>query len=288
MEDQPNADSPAPPAHTSQAPRTRLAALHGYNAVDCLIGFIEEQNRVHGMEDRQTTTPVRMNHHLSNQEPDPMRWVDSWTDLSEASRERLKVEILTAYSYMFGIPLERYERLHLFWNRVFDTIAAEFLSAGLLSIDVLGGVAQVMVSDTAVAADLQEGFDKDTTCACAVGHYCIREAWIKELRRVLHPRVCFWQARLIQRGTCSSSRAERLERPEALVQQRLQLLKEYLEATGATEHAIYGCAGPGTHSCHKPEFYKYKNGTLPSSSSMALSLERFLRNKIPPPTKKNP
>ena len=116
MDDQPKADSPAPPAHAPKA--VRLAAFHDFDAAARLVGAIEEQNRIHLMEDQRTTTPVRINHHLSNHEPDPTRWVDSWTDLSDASRERLKVEILTAYSDMFGILLQRYERLHLFWNRV--------------------------------------------------------------------------------------------------------------------------------------------------------------------------
>lgn len=81
--------------------------------------------------------------------------------------------------------------------------------------------------------------------------------------------------------------AEVAEPPEgesgeaALVKWRLRLLGEYMEATGATEHAIYSAAGRD-HSCHKPEFYKWKRGELPAESETARSLERFLAAKQPP------
>lgn len=66
---------------------------------------------------------------------------------------------------------------------------------------------------------------------------------------------------------------------EGLVQWRLNLLEDYKAATGASEYAIYAY---GEHGCHKPEFYAWKKGKLPASSSMAQSLERFLREKKPP------
>lgn len=65
------------------------------------------------------------------------------------------------------------------------------------------------------------------------------------------------------------------------VERRLRLLAEYTRATGATEHAIYSAAGRH-HSCHKPEFYKWKRGELPAESETARSLERFLAAKQPP------
>ena len=67
----------------------------------------------------------------------------------------------------------------------------------------------------------------------------------------------------------------------AEVERRRRLLREYMEATGATEHAIYSAAGRD-HSCHKPEFYRWKRGELPSDSETARSLERFLAAKQPP------
>lgn len=73
----------------------------------------------------------------------------------------------------------------------------------------------------------------------------------------------------------------------SLIKYRLGLLVDYMTGTGVSEHAIYSCAGPGTHSCHKPDFYDWKRGELPTTSQAAISLERFLEAKQPPPGKKS-
>ena len=53
---------------------------------------------------------------------------------------------------------------------------------------------------------------------------------------------------------------------ERLKLERAELLADYKAHTGLTDWAIYSCAGPGTHSCHKPQFYQWKE-LLPTRQS---------------------
>lgn len=71
------------------------------------------------------------------------------------------------------------------------------------------------------------------------------------------------------------------EERRGLVEYRARLLGEYKAATGVSEYAIYNARGRDGHTCRKAEFYAWKSGELPASSSMAQSLERFLRAKKP-------
>src|SRR5262249_11116081 len=68
---------------------------------------------------------------------------------------------------------------------------------------------------------------------------------------------------------------------EQLKRKRAKLLNAYKRDTGVTsDRAIYGCAGKrGKHSCHKPQFYKWKNGYLSANSQTARSLEEFLSSR---------
>ena len=72
----------------------------------------------------------------------------------------------------------------------------------------------------------------------------------------------------------------------AEVERRRRLLREYMEATGTSEYGIYSAAGRD-HSCHKPDFLRWKKGELPADSLTAQSLERFLAAKKPPSAKKS-
>jgi hypothetical protein len=64
------------------------------------------------------------------------------------------------------------------------------------------------------------------------------------------------------------------------VQRRAKLLEEYKAATNNTSNKrIYEAKNSGVH---KPEFYRWINGELPSGSSTAMNFERFLQAKRPP------
>lgn len=69
--------------------------------------------------------------------------------------------------------------------------------------------------------------------------------------------------------------------PESpLAKQRRMLLEEYKNATGNPSNSrIYKARNSGIH---KPEFYKWRDGILPSDSATAMSFERFLRERKPP------
>ncbi len=77
------------------------------------------------------------------------------------------------------------------------------------------------------------------------------------------------------------------EERQRLIEYRKRLLDEYKAATGASERAIYNASGSGGHTCRKADFYAWRKGELPASSSMAQSLERFLQAKRPPPKSKS-
>jgi len=79
-----------------------------------------------------------------------------------------------------------------------------------------------------------------------------------------------------------SENASNGERPE--VDRRAALLAEYKTATkNPPNKRIYEARNPGIH---KPEFYEWVNGTLPTESATAISFERFLREKKPPVPRK--
>jgi len=64
------------------------------------------------------------------------------------------------------------------------------------------------------------------------------------------------------------------------VERRNALLNDYKVATGnPANQRLYQARNSGIH---KPQFYKWLKGTLPSTSETALNFERFLREKRPP------
>lgn len=72
--------------------------------------------------------------------------------------------------------------------------------------------------------------------------------------------------------------------PDSLIEQRRALIEAYIAKTGASLHKIYTASNSGIH---KPEFYKWRDGTLPNSSSTTINFERFLRNQKPPIPRKS-
>jgi hypothetical protein len=70
------------------------------------------------------------------------------------------------------------------------------------------------------------------------------------------------------------------ELPTPEVERRAKLLTEYKAATKTeSNRKIYEAKNSGIH---KPEFYKWVKGVLPSSSATAINFERFLRENKPP------
>lgn len=62
-------------------------------------------------------------------------------------------------------------------------------------------------------------------------------------------------------------------------ERRKLLLAEYKAATNASNKQIYEARNSGVH---KPEFYEWLNGKLPSQSTPSKNLERFLTEKKRP------
>jgi hypothetical protein len=68
------------------------------------------------------------------------------------------------------------------------------------------------------------------------------------------------------------------------ISRRCRLLAEYKAATkNVSNRQIYAAKNSGIH---KPQFYEWLNGTLPSTSATAIAFERFLAAKKPPVPKK--
>jgi len=151
----------------------------------------------------------------------------------------------------------------------------------------------------AFIADLQEGHRAWLPDYLRV----LRNFEIKEFRRAvaderaisdlsdrLDTRIIVWEAKAAVRwghqGELQTSSVPIVAAQEP-IPNRQALLDEYKRETGVTsDRQIYGCAGPGTHSCHKPQFLKWKDGRLPADSETAKSLERFLRERRRPPAPK--
>ncbi len=69
------------------------------------------------------------------------------------------------------------------------------------------------------------------------------------------------------------------------IARRSKLLNEYKAATKSpSSKQIYEA---GNSRIHKPEFYLWVNGTLPTDSATTANFERFLREKKPPIPKKS-
>ena len=67
---------------------------------------------------------------------------------------------------------------------------------------------------------------------------------------------------------------------QAELQRRRELLSTFKQATGVKSNKhIYEHR---KSSIHKPEFYKWLNGKLPSTSETAKNFERFLTQKVWP------
>ncbi|MCW5982724.1 MAG: hypothetical protein KIT09_31840 [Bryobacteraceae bacterium] len=99
-----------------------------------------------------------------------------------------------------------------------------------------------------------------------------------KLRKRLPSSVTVTRPRSSERAPSSDDR---------LRQQRAEMLKGYKKDTKVkSDRAIYSCAGKqNTHSCHKPQFLDWKKGKLAPKSQPCKSLERFLLERRPPPTK---
>jgi len=64
------------------------------------------------------------------------------------------------------------------------------------------------------------------------------------------------------------------------IERRSLLLAEYKAATKTiSNRQIYEARNS---RIHKPEFYTWRNGTLPAHSATSINFERFLREKRPP------
>jgi hypothetical protein len=64
------------------------------------------------------------------------------------------------------------------------------------------------------------------------------------------------------------------------IERRALLLAEYKAATKTiSNRQIYEARNS---RIHKPEFYTWRNGTLPAHSATSINFERFLREKRPP------
>ena len=60
---------------------------------------------------------------------------------------------------------------------------------------------------------------------------------------------------------------------ESEIERRAALLRVYRDATGVSNRKIYSAR----NSIHKPEFYSWIKGDLPSDSATAINFERFLK-----------
>ena len=67
---------------------------------------------------------------------------------------------------------------------------------------------------------------------------------------------------------------------ESEIERRQKLLAAYKSATGnPSNQKIYEAANSGIN---KPEFYYWRNGTIPFKSVTSINFERFLQDKKPP------
>ncbi len=83
-------------------------------------------------------------------------------------------------------------------------------------------------------------------------------------------------------GAATPSEAEATVEIE--IKRRQQLLAAYKSATGnPSNKRIYEAANSGIH---KPEFYHWVKGSLPSESATCINFERFLRDRKPPVARK--
>jgi hypothetical protein len=67
---------------------------------------------------------------------------------------------------------------------------------------------------------------------------------------------------------------------EGEIERRQKLLADYMAATGnPSRYRIYNARNSGIH---KPQFYSWLVGNLPSDSATCINFERFLCEKKPP------
>lgn len=110
--------------------------------------------------------------------------------------------------------------------------------------------------------------------------------WIK---RYCHGALLEWQGRHL---SMAAERTPSTEMPPIQaevgddevneVELRKKLLDDYTRKTGASHRSIY----ESNLGCYKPEFYKWRRGTLPRDSATTRNLERFLREGKPPVPRK--
>jgi hypothetical protein len=78
----------------------------------------------------------------------------------------------------------------------------------------------------------------------------------------------------------ATQQTEATEPASTEVERRAKLLEDYKLATKiASDRKVYQARNSGIH---KPEFYKWRKGTLAPDSATAINFERFLREQKPP------
>lgn len=92
------------------------------------------------------------------------------------------------------------------------------------------------------------------------------------------------QLAAIRRGGRAPEAMHAITKQGEEIERRKGLLAEYKAATAEpSNRQIYEA---DNSQIHKPQFYRWLKGTLPSSSGTAVNFERFLRENNPPTARK--
>jgi hypothetical protein len=115
-------------------------------------------------------------------------------------------------------------------------------------------------------------------------HYWWTIVEMVNLKYALQGPIQFWKGRRMLMSAESPDQTQKESDPGTTLasetDRRQRLLMSYKKATGnPSNKRIYEASNSGLH---KPEFYSWRKGNLPSDSATCINFERFLNEKKPP------
>jgi hypothetical protein len=224
------------------------------------------------------------------------------------AQQRLMIGLLAVSSTLGGTTKEPSDLTEAF-EAAYSLFASSFvengatLTPGLLELDIPNMVFNFALHEdwfTSVRlhGDRSEGYELLGPRRYPIGRILSRVFTVQSgatvgwFTKAVQPSISRWKIKLIE-GQIQPFPASGPDDEKRLANYRQQLLADFKMRVKNPEtgksYSDYALYNASKHSMYKPEFYKWRSGTLPADHPAAVSFERFLKDdQRPRPRKTTP